>query len=58
MGVLSIVIWRPAAIQPPAAAKDVNDGSKAQRQLRYNWNDIVYFLEVARQRNLVRAARS
>ena len=31
--------------------------SKAQRQLRYDWNDVIYFLEVARQRNLVRAAQ-
>jgi DNA-binding transcriptional LysR family regulator len=30
---------------------------KPERQLRYDWNDIVYFLEVARQRNLVRAAQ-
>jgi DNA-binding transcriptional LysR family regulator len=30
--------------------------AKAQRKLRYDWNDVVYFLEVARQRNLVRAA--
>ena len=28
----------------------------APRQLRYNWDDIIYFLEVARTRNLVRAA--
>lgn len=27
-----------------------------ERGLRYNWNDIVYFLEVARQRSLTRAA--
>lgn len=31
--------------------------AKPQRELRYDWNDIVYFLEVARQRNLVRAAQ-
>ena len=30
--------------------------AKPQRKLRYDWNDVVYFLEVARQRNLVRAA--
>lgn len=30
--------------------------AKAQRNIRYDWNDVVYFLEVARQRNLVRAA--
>jgi DNA-binding transcriptional LysR family regulator len=30
--------------------------TKPQRKLRYDWNDVVYFLEVARQRNLVRAA--
>jgi DNA-binding transcriptional LysR family regulator len=28
----------------------------APAKLRYDWNDIVYFLEVARQRSLVRAA--
>ncbi len=27
------------------------------RKLRYNWNDIIYFLEVARARNLVRAGQ-
>jgi DNA-binding transcriptional LysR family regulator len=27
-----------------------------KQRLRYNWNDIVYFLEVARQKSLVRAA--
>ena len=26
------------------------------RRLRYNWNDVIYFLAVARQKNLVRAA--
>jgi DNA-binding transcriptional LysR family regulator len=31
--------------------------AKAQRTIRYDWNDIAYFLEVARQRNLVRAAQ-
>ena len=30
---------------------------KPERKLRYDWNDIVYFLEVARQRNLVRTAQ-
>jgi DNA-binding transcriptional LysR family regulator len=30
--------------------------AKPQHKLRYDWNDVVYFLEVARQRNLVRAA--
>lgn len=29
---------------------------KQLQRFRYNWNDIVYFLEVARQRSLVRAA--
>ncbi|MCG6206114.1 LysR family transcriptional regulator [Rhodopseudomonas sp. HC1] len=29
---------------------------KTQRTIKYDWNDIVYFLEVARQRSLVRAA--
>ncbi|MDC7787227.1 LysR family transcriptional regulator [Rhodoplanes sp. TEM] len=29
---------------------------KSSRPIRYDWNDIVFFLEVARQRNLVRAA--
>ena len=28
----------------------------ANQRLRYNWNDIVFFLEVARQKSLVRAA--
>jgi len=27
------------------------------RKLRYNWDDIIYFLEVARARNLVRAGQ-
>ncbi|MBI5262751.1 MAG: LysR family transcriptional regulator [Bradyrhizobium sp.] len=31
--------------------------AKAGRPLRYNWDDIVYFLEVARTRNLVRAGQ-
>jgi len=30
--------------------------AKQQRQLRYEWSDIAYFLQVARQRNLIRAA--
>jgi DNA-binding transcriptional LysR family regulator len=30
--------------------------AKPQRKLRYDWNDVVYFLEMARQRNLVRVA--
>lgn len=30
--------------------------AKTQRTIRYDWNDVVYFLEVARQRSLVRAA--
>ena len=34
-----------------------NEVEKPERKLRYDWNDIVYFLEVARQRNLVRAAQ-
>lgn len=28
----------------------------SDQRIRYNWNDIIYFLEVARQKNLVRAA--
>jgi DNA-binding transcriptional LysR family regulator len=39
--------------QPRRIVKAV---AKPQRKLRYDWNDVVYFLEVARQRNLVRAA--
>jgi len=39
--------------QPRGTVKQV---AKPQRKLRYDWNDVVYFLEVARQRNLVRAA--
>ena len=31
--------------------------ARTQRKLRYDWNDIVFFLEVARQRNLVRSAQ-
>ncbi len=31
--------------------------AKDSRKLRYNWNDITYFLEVARARNLVRAGQ-
>lgn len=31
--------------------------AKRQRAVRYDWNDIAYFLQVARQRNLVRAAQ-
>jgi DNA-binding transcriptional LysR family regulator len=31
--------------------------AKAARTLRYNWDDITYFLEVARARNLVRAGQ-
>lgn len=31
--------------------------AKAQRTLRYNWDDVIYFLEVARARNLVRAGQ-
>jgi DNA-binding transcriptional LysR family regulator len=31
--------------------------AKAARTLRYNWDDIIYFLEVARARNLVRAGQ-
>ena len=34
----------------------VGEEATPQRKLRYDWNDVVYFLEVARQRNLVRAA--
>jgi DNA-binding transcriptional LysR family regulator len=30
---------------------------KTPRKLRYNWDDIIYFLEVARARNLVRAGQ-
>jgi len=32
-------------------------GGKPSRKLQYDWNDITYFLEVARQRNLVRAGQ-
>ena len=39
--------------QPRRIIKGV---ARPQRKLRYDWNDVVYFLEVARQRNLVRAA--
>jgi DNA-binding transcriptional LysR family regulator len=39
--------------QPRRTVKRV---AKPQRKLSYDWNDVVYFLEVARQRNLVRAA--
>lgn len=31
--------------------------AKTPRKLRYNWDDITYFLEVARARNLVRASQ-
>jgi DNA-binding transcriptional LysR family regulator len=31
--------------------------AKAARTLRYNWDDIIFFLEVARARNLVRAGQ-
>jgi DNA-binding transcriptional LysR family regulator len=31
--------------------------AKTPRKLRYNWDDITYFLEVARARNLVRAGQ-
>ena len=31
--------------------------AKAPSRLRYNWDDIIYFLEVARTRNLVRAGQ-
>ena len=31
--------------------------AKAARTLRYNWDDVIFFLEVARTRNLVRAGR-
>jgi len=31
--------------------------AKAARTLRYNWDDVIYFLEVARTRNLVRAGQ-
>jgi DNA-binding transcriptional LysR family regulator len=31
--------------------------AKAARTLRYNWDDIIFFLEVARSRNLVRAGQ-
>lgn len=30
---------------------------KAARTLRYNWDDVIFFLEVARTRNLVRASQ-
>jgi DNA-binding transcriptional LysR family regulator len=36
--------------------RTVGGVAKPQHKLRYDWNDVVYFLEVARQRNLVRAA--
>jgi DNA-binding transcriptional LysR family regulator len=39
--------------QPRSA---VGEEPTPPRKLRYDWNDVVYFLEVARQRNLVRAA--
>jgi DNA-binding transcriptional LysR family regulator len=39
--------------QPRRTVKRV---AKPQRKLSYDWNDVVFFLEVARQRNLVRAA--
>lgn len=31
--------------------------AKAARTLRYNWDDVIFFLEVARTRNLVRAGQ-
>lgn len=31
--------------------------AKAARTLRYNWDDIIFFLEIARTRNLVRAGQ-
>jgi hypothetical protein len=31
--------------------------AKAPSKLRYNWDDIIYFLEVARARNLERAGQ-
>jgi DNA-binding transcriptional LysR family regulator len=31
--------------------------AKAARRLRYNWDDIIFFLEVARTRNLMRAGQ-
>lgn len=31
--------------------------AKAARTLRYNWDDVIFFLEVARARNLVRAGQ-
>jgi DNA-binding transcriptional LysR family regulator len=31
--------------------------AKAARTLRYNWDDVIYFLEVARTRNLARAGQ-
>jgi DNA-binding transcriptional LysR family regulator len=30
---------------------------KAARTLRYNWDDVIFFLEVARSRNLIRASQ-
>lgn len=44
------------ASRRPQPRRAVRGVAKAQRKLRYDWNDVVYFLEVARQRNLVRAA--
>lgn len=35
----------------------MTDRMSMERPLRYNWNDMVYFLEVARQRSLTRAAQ-
>src|ERR1700748_2850154 len=31
--------------------------AKGSRTLRYNWDDIIFFLEVARTRNLIRASQ-
>ena len=49
------------AILPPMArvTNTLGDAAvaKAAGKLRYNWDDIIFFLEVARARNLVRAGQ-
>ncbi|WP_315831884.1 LysR family transcriptional regulator [Bradyrhizobium prioriisuperbiae] len=39
----------------PQIAK--SDTANATREIRYNWDDVIFFLEVARARNLVRAGQ-
>lgn len=34
-----------------------SDTGNAAREIRYNWDDVIFFLEVARARNLVRAGQ-